>query len=72
MSWDDYVFEDPWESYERCMEDDSYSESYFGAEYSATFRRALHKRECTKCGIEFSCKFPQKCPDCGGWTKEST
>jgi hypothetical protein len=52
MSWDDHVFEDPWESYDRSQEEPLEEV----------------KRKCKKCDHIFWSAFPQACPECGGWT----
>jgi hypothetical protein len=62
MSWDDYVFEDPMESYDRCQEEGDY--------YVGNNRRELIERICKKCDHEFASTYPCACPECGGWTEE--
>lgn len=64
MSWDDYVFEDPWESYDRSQEE----YGYFGAEYRSTFIKNKVSRICSRCTYKFSSTYPSACPKCGGWT----
>jgi len=53
MAWDDYVFEDPMESYERCMDEPIEDV----------------KRKCKKCDHTFWSEYPNACPECGGWTE---
>ncbi len=52
MAWDDYVFEDPMESYERGQEEPMEEV----------------KLKCSKCGYEFHTLFASACHECGGWT----
>jgi hypothetical protein len=67
MSAEDYIFEDPYESYERCVDGEE--------PLYEMMRRAwlpLRSRVCTKCSLRFESRLPQACPDCGGWTDESS
>jgi hypothetical protein len=62
MSAEDYIFEDPSESWERTE-----------VEYNpARVTKFLHRRVCAKCTLGFVAITPQACPECGGWTDESS
>ena len=65
MSAEDYIFEDPWESYDRCIDDGW--EPWKGVSWS---RKKEKDRKCTVCGQEFKSRYPSACPECGGWTDE--
>lgn len=67
MSFDDYCFEDPIESYERSLEE--MVDIYGYNNYSLPPQPKQIKRICTKCEHKFKSAFPKACTECGGWTQ---
>lgn len=61
MSWEDYIFEGPWESCDRSQEGYGSRNSFY--------LKDMEERECTICGHGFESRFPKACPQCGGWTE---
>lgn len=64
MSFEDYTFEDPCDSWDRGEEDDSsqydYTKVYRDSQYT--------QRKCVTCSLKFKSQYPCACTRCGGWT----